>query len=126
MVERYGLYCIWVLACFGSLASLYIGNPSFLDWCQRVSLFPLIFIASLAAWRGFLGIVSYWIPQVLFGFGCAVYQMLLIKAPDLCVGFYVEEVKAFGFAFSSAALFFSILVLSLMLSKKGRVSRPNS
>ncbi|MDP1607789.1 MAG: hypothetical protein Q8L98_00555 [Chlamydiales bacterium] len=118
MIQKYGLYIIWVMSCLGTLGGLYLGQPSTLDWCQRVCLFPLVFIAGIAAWRGFLAIATYLIPQALFGFACASYQVLLFKMPETFSSIYSEPIRHPTVNFIFAGMFFSILVLSVYLSKK--------
>lgn len=118
MIQKYGLYTIWVLSCLGTLGSLYLGQTSCLDWYQRVCLFPLVFIAGIAAWRGFFAIATYLIPQALFGFACASYQVLLFKMPETFSSIYSESIQYPTVNFIFAGMFFSILVLSVYLSKK--------
>lgn len=118
MIQKYGLYIIWVASCLGTLASFYIEEPSLLDWYQRVCLFPFVFMAGIAAWRGFLEIAPYFIPQVLIGLGCAVYQILLFQKKIWLLHFYVETVNSLLWPVLFACTFFLILVLSLFLSKK--------
>ncbi len=118
MIQKYGLYIIWVVSSLGTLGSLYIGEPSYLDWYQRICLFPLVFIAGIAAWRGFLSIAPYFIPQALIGLGCSLYQILLLKKPAWFSSFYSEQVSSPSCSFVFAGIFFCILVFSTLLSKK--------
>ncbi|HAB99180.1 MAG TPA: hypothetical protein DCE71_05105 [Parachlamydiales bacterium] len=118
MIQKYGLYIIWVISCLGTLGSLYIEEPSYLDWYQRICLFPFVFIAGIAAWRGFLSIAPYFIPQSLIGLGCSFYQILLLKKPAWFSSFYSEQVSSLLCSFVFAGIFFSILVFSILLSKK--------
>ncbi len=118
MIQKYGLYMIWVVSCLGTLGSLYIAEPTSLDWYQRVCLFPLVFVAGIAAWRGFLSIAPYLIPQALMGFSCAAYQILLLKKPAWFSSFYSEEVNSLFLSSVFAGIFFFILILSILLSKK--------
>lgn len=118
MIQKYGLYMIWVLSCLGTLGSLYMGHPSYLDWYQRVCLFPLIFIAGIAAWRGFLAIAPYLIPQALVGLLCSFYQILLLKKVQCLSSLYLEPVDRHLMPFIFAGIFLTIFVLSLFLSKK--------
>ncbi|MBS0626275.1 MAG: hypothetical protein JSS32_09515 [Verrucomicrobia bacterium] len=89
MIRTYGLYTVWVLACLSLIADLYFVEPCCLIWMERICLYPLAFIAGIAAWRGFLGISSYLLPQVILGLGISIYQVVLHKKPE------------WGFAFCS-------------------------
>lgn len=96
MIRRYGLYLSWVIACVGTLFSLYFSEvrglePCHLCWYQRICLFPLAIILGLAAYRGFLPIARYVLPQVIIGFMLALYQVALQEIPgwnpiDICGG----------------------------------------
>lgn len=118
MMQKYGLYLIWVLSCLSSLASLYLGEPSLLDWYQRVCLFPLIFIAGIAAWRGFLPIAPYLVPQALIGLAFSIYQILILKKAEWVSSLYIEPIVHPFLPFVFAGVFFFILVCSAFLSKK--------
>lgn len=76
------------------LLSLYFSDvknlePCHLCWYQRICLFPLFIILGIAAFRGFLGIVFYVLPQVACGFLFALYQIAIQEIPgwnpiDMC------------------------------------------
>lgn len=117
-MKKYGLYAIWVISCLASFGSFYLGEPSTLDWGQRICLFPFVFIAGIAAWRGFLGISSYLLPQTFLGLCLALFQYLLIKKPELGLSFLSEPEQDPWVSLSAAALFFCLFVLLLILSKR--------
>lgn len=80
------LYFIWLLACIGSLVSLYMSDiqhlePCHLCWYQRACLFPLTIILGISAYRGFKGIAIYALPLAMIGFAFAFYQVLIQEIP---------------------------------------------
>lgn len=118
MIKKYGLYTVWVLACLAALADLYWTTPCCLDWFERVALYPLVFIAGLAAWRGYLGIASYLLPQILIGLGICAYQLVLLKRPDWLLEFCTGcEQKSLNLLIS-AGVFFCITVLLFAISRQ--------
>ena len=82
MIEKYGLYIVWVISCLATLASSCVMDPCPLDWYQRICLFPLIFTAGIAAWRGYLGITDYLLPQTVIGLSLGLVQFLSLKKPE--------------------------------------------
>ncbi len=85
-MKRYSLYIAWLVACFATLCSLYYSDirnlePCHLCWYQRICLFPLIILLGLGAYRGFLGIARYTLPQVIIGFCFALYQIGIQEIP---------------------------------------------
>lgn len=119
MIQKYGLYIVWVIACLASFASLYFDLSSLLDWWQRVCLFPFVFIVGIAAWRGFLGIASYLLPQTFIGLLFAFYQFLIAKRPSLSLPFLSEELsRSPWIAFSATLLFLCLFILLSLLSKR--------
>ncbi|MFN0065179.1 MAG: disulfide bond formation protein B [Chlamydiales bacterium] len=93
-IQKYGLYFAWLGACIGTMGSLYFSElahmqPCNLCWYQRICLFPLAVILGVAAYRGFLAIARYVLPQVILGVFFALYQIALQEIPgwnpiDLC------------------------------------------
>ncbi|MCC6127659.1 MAG: hypothetical protein IT584_00450 [Chlamydiae bacterium] len=114
MIQKYGLYVVWVIASLGFLTSIYLNLSSPFDWGQRACLFPLVFIAGMAAWRGFLGIASYLLPQTFIGLCLAVYQFLL--AIGKISAFFSESPNNPWVCFSFLLVFFSLFVLLMLLS----------
>jgi disulfide bond formation protein DsbB len=82
MIRKYGLYLVWVISTIASSVTLYLTEvqywtPCHICWYQQVCMLPLVFIAGMAAWHGFLGIVRYIMPQTLIGLGLAIYQVVM-------------------------------------------------
>jgi disulfide bond formation protein DsbB len=80
MIRKYSLYFVWVIATIASSITLYLTEvqywtPCHICWYQQVCMLPLVFITGLAAWKGFLGIAYYLIPQTLIGLGLSAYQV---------------------------------------------------
>ncbi len=95
-ISRYGLYLAWLMACLGTLFSLYYSEirhlePCHLCWYQRICLFPLTIILGLAAYRGALEVARFVLPLAIIGFLLATYQVALQEIPgwnpiDICGG----------------------------------------
>lgn len=131
IIKRYGLYFTWLLACIGTLISLYFSNVKHLDpchlcWYQRTCLFPLTVLLGIAAYRGFSEIAIYTLPLALIGLGFALYQIGIQEIPgwnpiDICGAgpSCTERTVVIGpitIPMLSAALFLSIsLLLSFLL-----------
>ena len=82
MIRKYGLYAIWVISMLVTFGSLYLNEIQYWQPCkmrcyQYVCMYPLAIIAGIAAWRGFLGIARYVLPQTLIGLGLSIYQMII-------------------------------------------------
>ncbi|MBM3191419.1 MAG: disulfide bond formation protein B [Chlamydiae bacterium] len=82
------LYLAWTLSCIGLLVSLYLSElqhllPCSLCWYQRISLFPLVIILGVAAYKGFLGIFPYAIPFPFLGLFFSSWQVLMQEFPNL-------------------------------------------
>jgi len=116
VIQKYGLYIVWVIASLGFLTSLYLKLFSPLDCAQRACLFPLVFIAGMAAWRGFLGIASYLLPQIFIGLCLAFYQFLLSTEKVSC--FFSESPKNPWISFAFLAIFSTLFILLVLLSKR--------
>lgn len=94
MTRHFELYLAWLFAALGTLVSLYISGvrhfePCNLCWFQRIALFPLAIILGIAAYKGFLDITRYVLPQVIIGFLFAAYQIAIQEIPgwnpiDIC------------------------------------------
>ncbi len=82
MIRKYALYAVWVIAMLATFGSLYLTEvqslPScHLCWYQKICMYPLAAITGLAAWRGYLGIAVYLLPQTVIGFILALFQILI-------------------------------------------------
>jgi disulfide bond formation protein DsbB len=81
-MRRYGLYLIWLISCLFFMSSLYLSDvklvsPCTLCWYQRVCLFPLVLIVGIAAFRGFLAITPFLMPQIFIGGLISLYQLFI-------------------------------------------------
>jgi len=75
------LFLAWILASFGTLASLVSSEiygfvPCQLCWLQRIALFPQTVILGTACFYFDLKVVRYVLPLNLFGLAIAIYQVL--------------------------------------------------
>lgn len=139
--KRYGLYLAWLLTCIGVLSSLYFSyvkylEPCHLCWWQRICLFPLSIILGIAAYRGFLDIPRYVLPQVIIGLLFAFYQIAIQEIPgwnpiDICgAGPSCTHKEYIGLGpitipMLSALGFICIgILLSLTWKQRDRTSRP--
>lgn len=93
LLRSYCLYCAWLVACIGTLMSVYYSyllniEPCVLCYYQRICLFPLVVILGIAAYREDLAVKLYALPLTLIGFGIAIYQICLQEIPgmtlDIC------------------------------------------
>jgi disulfide bond formation protein DsbB len=94
MLQKYGLYFAWLLACIATLGSLYYSEirhlePCHLCWYQRIMVYPLTIILGIAAYNGFYRIVPYVLPLLVIGMIIATYQVIIQEVPewqpiDLC------------------------------------------
>lgn len=81
-MKKYGLYAIWVIASLATIGAFYLSEikdvaPCTLCWYQRICLFPLVLLAGIGAFRGFLALCPFLMPQVFLGMLLALYQMLI-------------------------------------------------
>ncbi|MEZ5314705.1 MAG: disulfide bond formation protein B [Chlamydiales bacterium] len=88
MARSLSLYLAWLFASIGILASLYFSHishfePCYICWYQRICLFPLGIILGIAAYKSFLNITIYILPQVIIGFLFSVYQIAIQEFPNL-------------------------------------------
>lgn len=81
-VRTYFLLFAWIIACLGTLMSIYYSyllniEPCTLCYAQRVCLFPLTIILGIAVYRDDHAIKLYTIPLSLLGMLIAAYQICL-------------------------------------------------
>lgn len=81
-MHKYGLYICWVISCLGTLGSLYFSEiehfaPCQLCWYQRVTLYPLVILLVIAAWRAFFTIIPFVLPLVVIGLCLSIYQVFV-------------------------------------------------
>jgi disulfide bond formation protein DsbB len=82
-MKRLGLFLPWLLALIATVGSLYFSEafhmePCKLCWYQRITVFPLVIILGIAAFRGAYRIIIYVLPLSIIGLGIAAYQTLMI------------------------------------------------
>jgi len=139
MVRKYGLYAVWVIAVLGAFGSLYLNeiqhwDPCRLCWYQQICIMPIAIIAGMAAWRGYLGIAKYLIPQALIGLGLALYQFIIqfynpfpaCKPIEFCKPGCLEKV-ALGISFATLTILSMIgfLAMTALLIAIQRVSKKD-
>ncbi|WP_213357680.1 disulfide bond formation protein B [Chlamydiifrater phoenicopteri] len=129
----HALYTAWVLACIGTLWSIYYSyirniEPCFLCHYQRICLFPLCIILGIASYKDSSEIKDYVLPLPILGFCVAVYQVCLQEIPgmqlDLC-GRVSCEAKIFVFGFitipMASALAFATIAGLLWTAKNKEI-----
>jgi disulfide bond formation protein DsbB len=126
LMQRNALYFAWVIALIGFCVSVFYGEilgnpPCTLCWYQRISLFPLVILLGIAAYRGESMILPYVMPIVFLGGCVAIFHLLqpyvpLFQKANVCrlavpctqTGF------SFFFPFLSAIGFFFIALFLLI------------
>lgn len=85
-VKKYAIYLAFLQAWAAVLGSLYFSEikgltPCFLCWVQRIFMYPLIFILTVAIWRKDKNGPYYVLPLSITGAIVAFYQYLLQMTP---------------------------------------------
>ncbi|WP_407539186.1 disulfide bond formation protein B [Deinococcus radiomollis] len=75
------LYLAWVVSLVATLGSLYFSEvlhfvPCVLCWFQRVTMYPLVIVLGVAAFRADLGVRVYALPLAVIGWAVALVQNL--------------------------------------------------
>ncbi|MGV8843863.1 MAG: disulfide bond formation protein B [Pseudomonas sp.] len=86
------LIAAWLLAMIATFAALFIGEvmgktPCVLCWFQRIFMFPLAVILSIACYRADFSVWRYALPLAVIGWMIALYHGLLF------IGVIPEEIK---------------------------------
>jgi disulfide bond formation protein DsbB len=86
------LLAVWLLAVASTLAALFIGEvmgktPCVLCWFQRIFMFPLAVLLTIACYRSDFAVWIYALPLAVIGWGIALYHCLLF------VGVIPESLK---------------------------------
>lgn len=86
------LLAVWLLAAASTLAALFIGEvmgktPCVLCWFQRIFMFPLAVLLTIACYRSDFAVWIYALPLAVIGWGIALYHCLLF------VGVIPESLK---------------------------------
>ncbi|HDZ56755.1 MAG TPA: disulfide bond formation protein B [Pseudomonas xinjiangensis] len=79
------LLVVWLLAVISTLATLFIGEvmgktPCVLCWYQRIFMFPLAPMLTIACYRSDFAVWKYALPLAVIGWGIALYHWLLFIA----------------------------------------------
>src|SRR3972149_11455804 len=85
-IKKYAVYLAFMQAWTAVLGSLYFSEikgltPCFLCWVQRIFMYPLIFILTVAIWRKDKNGPYYVLPLSITGAIVAFYQYLLQMTP---------------------------------------------
>lgn len=83
-VKENGLHMSWIIAVVAMLGSLYFSEvmnylPCKLCWYQRILMYPLVIILSIAAVRKDTKQVIYILPLSVWGMGISLYHYLMQK-----------------------------------------------
>lgn len=86
------LLAVWLLAMASTFGALFIGEvmgktPCVLCWFQRIFMFPLAVMLTIACYRSDFAVWKYALPLAVIGWGIALYHCLLF------VGFIPENIK---------------------------------
>ena len=85
-VKKYAIYLAFLQVWVAVLGSLYFSEikgltPCFLCWVQRIFMYPLIFILTVAIWRKDKSVPYYVLPLSVTGALVGLYQYLLQMTP---------------------------------------------
>ena len=133
-VKKYAMYLAFLQAWAAVLGSLYFSEikgltPCFLCWVQRIFMYPLIFIFTVAILRRDKNVAYYVLPLSISGVLIGLYQYLLQMTPLSRVELTTCSVTApcsaidimfFGFVtipFLSMTSFIVITALMLVILK---------
>src|SRR3990167_8809551 len=136
-VKKYAIYLAFLQAWAAVLGSLYFSEirglpPCFLCWVQRIFMYPLIFILTVAILRKDKNAPYYVLPLSISGALVGLYQYLLQMTPLSKVGAATCSATApcsaiqimfFGFVtipFLSMTAFIVISALMLIILKTGK------
>lgn len=143
MIRKYALYAVWVIAMLATFGSLYLNEVQSLPachlcWYQKICMYPLATIVGLAAWRGYLGIAAYLLPQTIIGFILSLLQLFIYSfsirgmvpiefctpGPD-CAKTVAFGIDPLSLPILSAVAFFFInaLLFVIYLTSKREVSK---
>lgn len=82
-MKKFELFIPWLIACIAMVFSLFFSEakheePCTLCWYQRMSIFPLVIILGIAAFRNAYRIIVYILPLTLIGLGIALFHVTMI------------------------------------------------
>ena len=136
-VKKYAIYLAFLQVWAAVLGSLYFSEikdltPCFLCWVQRIFMYPLIFILTVAIWRKDKNGPYYVLPLSITGAIVAFYQYLLQMTPlskveavtcSATAPCSAIQIMFFGFItipFLSMTAFIAISALMLVILKTKR------
>lgn len=82
-MKKYDLFLPWILVCIAMVFSLFFSQvkheePCTLCWYQRMSIFPLVIILGIAAFRNAYRIILYVLPITLIGLAIAIFHVVMV------------------------------------------------
>lgn len=82
-MKKYELFVPWLVVCIAMVFSLFFSQvkneePCTLCWYQRMSIFPLVIILGIAAFRNAYRIILYILPITLIGLLIATFHVTMI------------------------------------------------
>lgn len=82
-MKKFDLFIPWIITCIAMVASLFFSeaqheDPCTLCWYQRMSIFPLVIILGIAAFRNAYRIILYVLPITLIGLIIAAFHVIMI------------------------------------------------
>lgn len=139
-LTKYALYIAFVQAWAAILGSVYFSEivgltPCRLCWYQRILMWPVGIITTVAIWRQDKRVFWYVLPLSVLGIGVALYQYLLqmtpLSIPTSCgldasceaIDFSMLGFITIPFLSLVAFIVITISMLLLLKSDKGNVKR---
>jgi len=82
-MKKFELFIPWLIACIAMVFSLFFSQvkheePCTLCWYQRMSIFPLVIILGIAAFRNAYRIILYVLPITLIGLAIASFHVIML------------------------------------------------
>ncbi len=137
-IKHNGMYISWFIAMVATIGSLYFSEflhylPCKLCWYQRIFMYPLTIWLGIAAVRKDLGLSLYMLPLSIWGFGVAIYHILMQKTnlfekaaqacgPIPCDVDYINWLGLITIPVLSAIAFFLITICQLWVYRVHRLS----
>lgn len=128
------LFACWIIALTATLGSLFFSEvmmypPCLLCWYQRIFMYPLVIIFSMALFPLDKAVIKYSLPLVILGWGVAFYHNLLYynilpesAAPCVqgisCTSVHIQWLGFITIPFLSFFAYSLLLILLLIFKKK--------
>ncbi|MBS0628873.1 MAG: disulfide bond formation protein B [Verrucomicrobia bacterium] len=82
-MKKFDLFAPWLIVCTAMVFSLFFSQvqheePCTLCWYQRMSIFPLVIILGIAAFRNAYRIVLYVLPVTLIGLIISIFHVTMV------------------------------------------------